>query len=101
MNKYILNLASILLIASCSYEPSSSEMRDAELLISEIEKYKQHNGRSPKDEIAWGLMDKLGLDSSEACRPCYQKEGQQDYIIYFGTHLGESYIYDSKSKKWQ
>jgi hypothetical protein len=41
----------------------------------------------------------MGAKEDESC-PCYCKTGGDSYIVSYGTTLGESYAYDSRTKKW-
>jgi hypothetical protein len=36
----------------------------------------------------------------ERC-PCYDKKGEQSYMVWFGWVLGESVVYDSETGQWR
>lgn len=44
-------------------------------------------------------LEDIGEKTSEEGPIYYEKRGDQ-YLIWFGTTLGESRIYDSKTGKW-
>lgn len=64
-------------------------------LISEIEKYKVERGVLPENLAA------IGVNETDDFPLYYQKYDSSNYIIWFGTSLGESITYFSDSKKWE
>ncbi|WBM74140.1 hypothetical protein [Saprospira grandis] len=90
MSKYILFL---LLVAGCESR-SQKLMREGDLLIEKIEQF-----RSAKDSLPSSLVE-FGESSNDEGPLYYLKQGPNEYIVYFGTALGESTVYSSKKGKW-
>ena len=101
MRKAILLALLCFALDACSLRPSASELEKAESLAREIDIYVQEQGEAPDDAAAWAIMDRLGLDSSESCRPCYAKVEGEKYVLWFGMSLGESYLYESWTDSWR
>ena len=70
-------------------------IRQGNELVKKIETYKKENGRLPNS------MSDVGIDEKEDSPLHYEKKDSVNYIISFGTSLGESKIYYSDSKKWE
>ncbi len=64
-------------------------------LIERIEKFKQERGSLPNS------LTEIGIEETESGPLYYQKEDSLNYIIFFGTSLGESKTYYSNIKKWK
>lgn len=75
--------------------------RDVELikqgdkLITKIEAYKKRTGNLPSS------LQELGIKETEEGPFYYQKKDSVNFIVWFGTSLGESKTYYSDSKKWE
>lgn len=72
------------------------EYADAQALIKNIEEFKKQNHRLPSDikEVSPGNWKVEGP-------PYYEKKDETSYEVSFGlASVGESYIYDSRTKKW-
>lgn len=64
-------------------------------LIEKIEKYKFEQGVLPDNLAA------IGVNETDDFPLYYQKYDSLNYIIWFGTSLGESITYFSDSKRWE
>src|SRR5258708_27181926 len=62
-------------------------------IVAKIEEFKRGNGRLPSS------LSEVGVKESESC-PCYCKTSDSGYIVWYGTTLGESDTYDSRTRKW-
>lgn len=62
--------------------------------IEKIEQFRQQNQRLPSS------LEEIGEITSEKGPIYYQKLSETEYQIWFGTTVGESIIYNSKTKKW-
>jgi hypothetical protein len=83
-------LAFTIIITGC-WGPSKRDASDN--AISKIEEFRKLRGRLP-DSLA-----EVGAEHDESC-PCYCKTGDDSYLVWYGTTLGESDTYDSETKKW-
>ena len=64
------------------------------MIVARIDAFKTQSGRLPE-----GLQEiGLGPDSLDVY---YRKDSAEHYIVWFGTTLGESIVYDSATKKWE
>jgi hypothetical protein len=63
------------------------------MIISRVETYRNTQGRLPE------ALDEIGIGDPDV-RVYYKKTGNSDYIVWFGTSLGESETYDSHTRKW-
>jgi hypothetical protein len=64
-------------------------------IIMKIEYYQQTNNKLPNS-----LLD-VGVEELEESAIFYEKKDSAHYIIYYGTSLGETMIYDSNKKIWE
>jgi len=66
------------------------------LIITKIERFKAAFNKLPNSLEDVGLKEELGVDALY-----YQKKDSINYILSFGTILGESKIYYSDTKTWE
>ena len=72
-------------------------IENGNLVVEKIESYRKSNNRLPNSLSALGIVL-----SDEGSQPFYyERRDNSNYIVYFGTTLGESKIYFSDSKKWE
>jgi hypothetical protein len=62
-------------------------------IAAKVEQFRQLSGHLPE-----GLSD-IGLKNNESC-PCYCKTSNDSYMVWYGTALGESDTYDSRTTQW-
>jgi len=62
-------------------------------VVAKVEQFRKSNGHLPN------ALSDIGTKEEENC-PCYCKTGDDSYIVWYGTSLGESDAYDSRTKKW-
>jgi hypothetical protein len=62
-------------------------------LIRRVEDFRRKNGRLPEGSTEFGT-------EYEDSGVFYQKTSSRDYVVWFGTSLGESEVYDSATRKW-
>ena len=80
----------VIVITGC-WGPSQ---RDASnIAISKIGEFRKVKGRLPDS------LSEAGAQDGESC-PCYCKTGNDSYLVWYGTTLGESDTYDSETRKW-
>ncbi|WP_154651006.1 hypothetical protein [Reinekea blandensis] len=101
VNGLMKNLALVVFIvflSSCI--ESKATQAKAEALVIAIEQFREKNGVIPTVSEIPKLYTELGLEYSESC-PCYQYIDENEYKVYWGTSLGESDYFDSKTNKWR
>ena len=69
------------------------DFRKGKAIATRIEAYRSAHGRLPD------TLGEPGMNDDD--RIFYRKEENNDYVIWFGTTLGESETYDSRTKEWQ
>ncbi|WKV11824.1 hypothetical protein [Marivirga harenae] len=89
----ILTIALLFVTTSCC-DILCERQEHAELIIEKVEKFKQNNGRLPKD------VTEIGLDDTQMHLSFYQITSDTTYMVWYGLSLGESKIYRSETKKW-
>jgi hypothetical protein len=68
---------------------------NAQLIIQEVENYKAMNGQLPAN------LTELGLEFEVEKEAYYELLTDSTYSVWYGTSLGNSMVYDSKSKIWK
>ena len=63
-------------------------------LIGLVEEYRDSNGRLPEN------LGEIGVAESLEGPLYYQKLDSVNYLMWFGTDLGESITYSSVTKEW-
>jgi hypothetical protein len=69
------------------------EIANGRALVLQVEAFRRNYGRLPNDLTELGVKD-------QDLKVFYQKQSDRDYIVWFGTSLGESEVYDSATRKW-
>lgn len=65
------------------------------MVIKKIELFQIKNNKLPS------TLSEIGIKETEEGPFFYRKISQTEYMIWFGTSLGESKTYNSKTKKWK
>ena len=71
-----------------------SEVRQANIVIAAVNSFQARYGRLPNN------LAEVGLEDSETGPIYYDQTSDGTYIVWFGTTLGESAMYESSTKKW-
>ncbi len=91
----LLNL--ITLVISFCFLTSCIDKKQklGEEIIAKIENYKKANGHLPDN------LTELGVIEKDDGPIYYTKKNDTTYIVYYGAGLGESIIYNFKTKMWE
>jgi hypothetical protein len=81
----------LILPANCADPKQAMGDRTVQL----IDKFVGEHQRLPND------LSELGVKDVEEGPIYYRKEGEREYIVWYGTRLGSSVVYDSKTKRWR
>jgi hypothetical protein len=92
MKKYIFIIITFLVTLYSCYEKNL--IKQGNELIIKIESYKKQHGFLPAS------LSDIGIQETEEGPLYYDKKDSINYIIWFGTSLGESVTYHSDSNKW-
>lgn len=86
-------VASILMFVvpflGCNY----SKRKASNEIVARVEQFKKSTGHLPE------TLPEIGFEENESC-PCYCKTSSDTYIVWYGTVLGESDTFDSRTKNW-
>jgi hypothetical protein len=91
-NKIIMFVLLALILCCCN--PNRSLEKQGNELVKKIEVYKEKNGELPK------TLEDLGIKETLEGPLFYVKCDSVNYMVYYGTTLGESMYYYSDTKKW-
>ena len=69
-------------------------MREGNGIVAAIERHRRATGRLPESLRA------VGLSGTEEGPIHYERRGDGGYVLWFGTLLGESTTYDSRTGRW-
>jgi hypothetical protein len=94
MNRHAFVFGVLLLIALIGIGGCNSAKRHkADIVVSKVERFRKLQGRLPD------RLSEVGMAENESC-PCYCKTSNNSYLVWYGTSLGESETYDSRTGKW-
>ncbi len=99
--KYIIKIFLLIIIFYFIFGISYKKIREKKLIkqgneiVNKIEIYKKKYNKLPDS------LEEIGLKSSEEGPLYYNKWDSINYMVSFGTSLGESKIYYSDTKKWE
>ena len=86
----LLLLTAFTAIIGCG--PSKRHL--GEQAVAKIETFKNANGRLPNS------LEEVGVKEDESGPVYYCQTTNGEYLVWYGTALGESVGYNSKTKKW-
>ena len=92
MKRPLVTILTVML-AVAVVDCNSSKHKAGDKVVAKVEQFRKSNGRLPHD------LSDVGINEDGSC-PCYCKTGEGSYIVWYGTRLGESDTYDSRTKKW-
>jgi len=95
MKKGIAITAAVLIVCAASLLilPSNNR-RTAKRDIQAIEKFRTAHSRLP------ATMSEAGISDADQQSVYYQIQGANHYIVWYGTTLGVSDVYDSETHTW-
>src|SRR5688572_10082892 len=80
----------VTLLLACGH----SEQPQANRAVKLIEEFVTTHHRLPND------LCEVRLKCQEDGPIYYRKDNEREYIVWYGTRLGSSVIYESKTRKW-
>ena len=90
MQRSFFILFLLLFIHSCT----DKREQIGESIYLKVIQYQKTNGHLPDK------LNDLGIEDKTEGLVYYQKQTDSTFIIYYGGGLGESIVYDPKTKKW-
>jgi hypothetical protein len=94
MKRLLLILAVLVCAFIFWYFVVDSDQRKGEQAIRRIEEFRQIHHQLPNS------LSEIGLPELEDGPIYYHKIDNQNYCIFYGTSLGESETYDSRTHAW-
>lgn len=98
MKAFKYNLSVVILIAtfftSCFRSERNKEVGNT--LVKAIEEYREKNDSLPNSLQEIGQSEMI-----DNVLFCYEKVDSANYMVWFGTTLGEGIYYYSDTKKWE
>jgi hypothetical protein len=76
-------------VVGCNY----SDHRAGKEIVAKVEMFKKSTGHLPE------ALSDIGLKENNSC-PCYCKTSNDSYTVWYGTTLGESDTFDSRTQRW-
>ena len=72
-------------------------------IVERIEEYRAANDSLPDSLVGIGLDEsiRITIDERDGALFCYEKVDSLNYIVWFGTTLGEGIYYYSDTKQWE
>ncbi|UPT69047.1 MAG: hypothetical protein M0D57_10685 [Sphingobacteriales bacterium JAD_PAG50586_3] len=85
-------LAILILLGGCG---NNSRIDEGNRMVDMVEQYKKQHHKLPESIADLGIREAIDGPTY------YEKKDSVNYIIWFGTSLGESKIYYSSTKSWE
>jgi hypothetical protein len=112
----IVSLLLLVLFTSCSHIERNKKAGNT--IVEKIELYKNANGFFPNSLQDIGYDEGLGIKGEYVCYEanifsvpsitvingkifCYQRVDSVNYMVWFGTTLGEGIYYYSDTQQWE
>jgi hypothetical protein len=73
----------------------ASEISEGNRLVTRIDDFRKTTGRLPDS------LSDLGIRETESSLLHYRRVSSNQYVIWFGTSLGESMQFDSQTRRWE
>jgi ribosome modulation factor len=88
------------------FGPDSFVFRDEILkgqqIIARVESFRRKHKQLPTEQEGISIIDKVSPGRGKDSCPCYRQSNKKSYVIWFqGMREGESFLYDSATKKWR
>ena len=84
----------VLIIVMGFWGCRDSRMDEAVRVVNMVEGYQRTHSRLPDS------LGDIGLKEDESGPIYYQKNDDRSYTVWYGLSLGESEVYDSRTRTW-
>lgn len=94
---------SAFLLTSCLHSYIEQNKKVGNTIVERIEEYRAANDSLPDSLVGIGLDEsiRITIDGKDGALFCYEKVDSLNYIVWFGTTLGEGIYYYSDTKQWE
>lgn len=83
----------VVVSCACSNRDAKKEAAGNKL-IGQVEQFRKQHDRLPESAA------EMGIQQDESGPVFYQKQSANHYIVWYGTGVGESMVYDSDVGHW-
>lgn len=90
----LLGIAVLLWLSQPVWMANHRELRTGRNIITKVELFKNKEARLPES------LEELGINDPDL-DVYYQKISSEEYQVWFGTSLGESEVFNSRTRKWE
>ena len=96
-------LLSAFLLTSCLRSYIEQNKKVGNTIVDKIEEYRAANDSLPDSLEGIGLDEsiRITIEDKDGALFCYKKMDSLNYILWFGTTLGEGIYYYSDTKQWE
>lgn len=103
MRSILRILLSAFLLTSCLHPYIERNKKVGNTIVGKIEEYRAANDSLPDSLVGIGLDEsiRITIDDKNGALFCYEKVDSLNYIVWFGTTLGEGMYYYSDTKQWE
>lgn len=85
----------LLIFSACFQSRKQKLIEEGNRVVAKIEAFRNQRGKLPDS------LQEIGIEEKLEGPLFYEKTGDNEYRLWFGTELGESVTYNSKTRKWQ
>jgi hypothetical protein len=80
-----------------------NEILEGQQIIAKIDHFRRQHKQLPTEQRAISIINEVSPNRGKDSCPCYRRaNNKKSYIIWFqGMREGESFLYDSATKKWR
>lgn len=93
MKKVLIAIIISLFFSSCNQD--EKKISEGNRIVEKIENYKKNKGKLPES------IEDIGIKETMEGPFFYEKKDSVNYMVWFGTSLGEGVYYYSDSNKWE
>ena len=94
-NLLLLGILPLLMINTSCFH-SNRYIKEGNIIVQAIEEYRISTDSLPSSLKSMGINDVI-----DGVLFCYEKVDSSNYIIWFGTTLGDGIYYYSDTKEWE
>ncbi|MER3427610.1 MAG: hypothetical protein C4334_05845 [Pyrinomonas sp.] len=84
------------LLCCCLFSKQEAKLiEEGNRVVAKVEAFRKQRGKLPDS------LQEIGIEEKLEGPLFYEKIGDNEYRLWFGTELGESVTYNSETRKWQ
>ena len=87
-------IVSVFIVGTAVLFHSDLRKRQSIGIVAKVEDYRRAHGEVPDS------LTSIGIRETESGPIYYRKENRQDYIVWYGTTVGHSRVFNSRNRTW-